>query len=870
MVEPQPPATARDPGVEDLLESSWRGRGRTIRGRELRLELAVTAVFLLAVAALVVLAPSTPRLDPVAIAVVVAYAIAANAAFPIGAGSAVPTQLFLVPLFALVSAELVPGLVLAGLVLSNLGSAIAGRSRVDRVVTSGGDAMHAIGPALVFVVLSAGDATEAGPWVIGLAFAAQLGFDFVSSLLHDLVVFRVRPALHARVLAQVWGVDAALLPFGLLAGVAAQDSAWAALAPLPLVALLRELAADRSRRIAAAHDRLLALEHERARHQGAVKRIGDALASRLDLGALMEVVTRVAAEALDGQAGRGSAVGESALSTSPSAIAGDPANRTVALGLAEREALSSSQLAEVEDGGVHAVASPIGGPREPIGVVAVARSRPYSNEERSLLARLCQRAAVSADEALRLEQLRAAEARMRHQAFHDELTGLANRAMFVDRLEQALGSRAEGADQLAVLFIDLDGFKLANDMLGHEAGDELLVVIARRISTCIRPGDTAARFGGDEFAAILDDLERGPEAIEVAERLRRKLSEPISVRGREFVVHASIGVAFSGPGVEREQLLRNADLAMYAAKGDGGDRVACFKEEMLTRATTRIELATDLPGALADGDFELHFQPIVNLRDGEIHAVEALVRWRRSSGGVLAPGEFITAAEHTGVIEELGRFVLDEACRFATRELPPGVAAPKVSVNVSPVQLRDAEFVSDVIETIRRHGLAPERLIIESTAIENAAAIRVNLGELHRLGVTLALDDFGTGHASLSYLTQLPIDLLKLDQSFITEIDRDADQARLVGGMIALARSLDLSVVAEGIERPSQLDRVRDLGADLGQGYLLAEPMDEQSLIRWLDPSDELGKGSRPGDAPDPTSGLPQAPRKLSIVRGNG
>ena len=825
------------PEVEELLESSWPGRGRSIRGRELRVELTVTAAFLGAAAALLALAPGALRLDPVAMAAVVAYAIAANAAFPVGAGFAAPTVLFLAPLFVLASAPLVPVLVFAGLVLATLALVAAGRARLDRLATCGGDAIHALGPALVLVVFADGSAADVSPAIIALAFVAQLGFDFGSSLLRELPVHRMPPQLHAKVLARVWAVDLALLPFGLLAAVASEEVAWAALAPLSLLPLLYALGADRSRRIASADDRLRALEHERRRHQTAIERIGDALASRLDLAALLDVVTRVATEALESEAGRGSARGTSALTPGPSALVNDPAGREAALGLAERRALASAQLAEVEEGGVHAVASPLGGPPEPIGVVAVARSRAYSNEERALLARLCQQAAVSAEEALRHERLRVAEARLRHQAFHDALTGLANRAMFVDRLQEAVRGHASGSRELAVLFVDLDGFKLANDTLGHEAGDELLVAIGRRLEACLRPGDTPARFGGDEFAAVLERLQHRAQATTLAERLRDKLSQPISVQGREFVVYPSIGLAFSGAGVDHEQLLRNADLAMYSAKQAGGNRVTAFEDEMLVRATTRIELAQDLPDALARGDFELRFQPIIDLGGGGVHAVEALVRWHHPSRGVLEPGEFIASAEHMGMIDELGRFVLDEACRLASAEFPSGVGKPKVSVNVSPMQLRDVRFVTDVIDRIRRHDVAPERLIIEVTesmAIEADAETRVNLRELHALGVSLALDDFGTGYSSLSYLAELPIDLLKLDRSLVAEVDRDPDRARLVGGVILLARSLGLPVVAEGIERPGQLERVVGLGADFGQGFVLVEPMDREALMRWF------------------------------------
>ncbi len=805
-----------------------------MEGRELHLELTVTAGFLAVCAILIAAAPGL-ELNPVAFAAVVAYAIAANVTFPVGAGHAVPTQLFLVPLFVLASAELVPVLIFVALILSNLIAAIAGRGGIDRVVTAGGDAIHAVGPALVIIAFASGEGATATPWVIGLAFCAQLGFDYLSSWIHDVVVFRVRPELHLRVLAQVWSVDAALLPFALLVAAAEQETAWATLAPLPLVVLLERLAADRQKRIAVAHERLEQLALERRKHQGAIDRLGESLAVRLDLDALLEVVTEGATEALSGSASRGMVLEREGLGITPVVSSGDIANLGGSLRQAEDEALRAAQLAVVDEDETHAMASLIGGPRDPIGLISLARATPYSNEERSLLTRLCQQAAVSFDEALQHERLRAAEARLRHQAHHDQLTGLGNRAMFIDRLMLAMAEHEQRPRKVAVLFMDLDGFKLANDMLGHEAGDELLAEIGARISRCIRPGDIAARIGGDEFTMMLEGLGASEEAGVVAERLLRSISEPIVVKARKVVVHASIGIAFSDLGIAPAELLSNADMAMYAAKRAGGNVALTFNGQMLDTATTQAQLATDLPRAIENGEFEVHFQPIVDLGSDELYAAEALVRWRNKSLGLLKPRDFVGAAEHTGTISGLGRFVLDRACQFVSEQ----EHGPKrVSVNVSPMQLRDPDLVAEVAASIRRHGIAPDKLIIEITesmAVGDDPATRVNMQELQSLGVILALDDFGTGYSSLSHLAQLPIDIVKLDRAFMGEIDGDPGQARFVGGVAALAQSLGLSVIAEGIERPSQLECVRDLGINLGQGYLLAEPMEAGSMVTWLD-----------------------------------
>jgi hypothetical protein len=351
---------------DELLEASWLGRGRAVRGRELGLELALTAAFLACAGGLLALAPPTGSVHPICVGVVIAYALAARADFPVGAGHAVPTVLFLVPLFALAPAQLVPLLVFGGLALAAAVEAAAGRARFDQVVHSAGDAVHALGPALVLVPLAGGDGTTATPAVIALAFAAQLGFDFGSSSLHDLVVFGVRPRLHLRVLLQVWGVDVALAPLGLLAAAAAQVAPAAALAPLPLVALLGAMSADRSRRIAAAHDRLSALRRERRRLHDAVERIGDAFAASLDLEALLGVVTTAATEALQGEAGQCAAVDRSGTPPTSSAFAGAAEGHRPALELAGKRALASPGApVAVERDGVHALACLIGSVAEP-------------------------------------------------------------------------------------------------------------------------------------------------------------------------------------------------------------------------------------------------------------------------------------------------------------------------------------------------------------------------------------------------------------------------------------------------------------------------------------------------------------------------
>jgi diguanylate cyclase (GGDEF)-like protein len=823
----------RPAGSDELLEASWTDRGRAVRGRELRLELLMTVAFTAGLAGLFALAGhGGEAAHPVVVAVVViAYAVASRADFAIGSGHVVPTQLFLVPLFALAPAHLVPALVFLGLALGLFGEVAFGRARLDRLAYCGGDAVHALGPALVITVFAGGDAMAASAGVLLLAFAAQLAFDFASSSLHDRLVFGTRPEVHARVLLQVWGVDAALAPIGLLAGEVTVHTPWAALAAVPLVALLSAMAADRSRRINSAHDRLEALRLERRRRDAAVLRVGDALASNLDLDALLELVGRAATEALDGEAGRARTV-----------EAESPCDGPVEAALrgAEERAVAASGIAEAELAGHHAIAGLIGSAADPIGVISVARTTPFTAEEHSLLVYLCGQAAVSASNVARHELLRDAEARLRHQAFHDGLTGLVNRSLFAERVSDAIGACSGRLGTLAVVYLDLDGFKLVNDTLGHEAGDELLSAAARRIRECLRHGDVAGRLGGDEFAVLLHELDGETGAQATAERLRASLREPFRIADRECMVRASIGIAMGAPGADHESLLRRADLAMYAAKSGGGDRVKGFRPEMLVDSDVRAQLATDLRRAVGGGELELRFQPIVDLRDGRVQLVEALVRWQHPVRGLLSPGAFIDLAEQTGVIHELGAFVVDEACRVAAGWQQTGGQAPAVSVNVSSAQLRSPGFASHVEAALAQRGLAADHLILEvteSVAMASDAETRATLDALRRLGVPLALDDFGTGYSSLSHLARMRADLLKLDREFLAGIDETPAQARLVGGVIQLARTLGVPVIAEGIERPAQLERLLELGGHLGQGYLLGVPADASVLAERLDGS---------------------------------
>ena len=445
-----------------------------------------------------------------------------------------------------------------------------------------------------------------------------------------------------------------------------------------------------------------------------------------------------------------------------------------------------------------------------------------------------------------ITERKALEESLEHQAFHDGLTGLPNRALFVDRLEHALAragrGRGGGADAagslVALLFVDLDGFKNVNDSLGHAAGDDLLVQAARRLGECVRPGDTVARLGGDEFTLLLEDVSGPEEALPVAERLAWLFEAPFSAGGREVYVTASVGVVVGGSESLPEELLRAADIAMYEAKKGGKARHAIFEEAMNQRVARRFELEADLRRALEGGELEVYYQPIVWLDSGLTHELEALVRWRRPGQGLVSPADFVPLAEETDLILPIGRHVLREACRQASginaERLGRHAEPIALSVNLSAKQFGDPGLVGDVACILRETGFAPRDLkleITESLMMENAASTMEALKELKALGVRIAVDDFGMGYSSLSYLKRFPVDYLKIDRSFVERLGRDPEDESIVVAIIAVARSLGLGVVAEGIETQEQRDKLLALGCERGQGYHFSRPL----------PADELG-----------------------------
>jgi diguanylate cyclase (GGDEF)-like protein/PAS domain S-box-containing protein len=437
------------------------------------------------------------------------------------------------------------------------------------------------------------------------------------------------------------------------------------------------------------------------------------------------------------------------------------------------------------------------------------------------------------------------EARLRHQAFHDSLTGLANRELFEDRLVQALARTLRRADQVAVLFIDLDDFKTVNDSLGHAIGDDLLRMTSARLQEAIRAHDTAARLGGDEFAVLLEDLEDAGAADAIAERVRRHLAVPVTLGGRRVKPSASIGLACAAAGAGADEVLGNADVAMYAAKERGKGQVVRFEPSMRERVVERLELTADLEPALLRDELFLEYQPVVDLRTGQVTGVEALLRWLHPQRGRLTPDRFIGLAESSGAIVQMGLWVLRNACAQLRRWDDDAL---EVSVNVSTRQLADPGFPADVRAALEDTGVAPERLTLEITEhllADDGETTREQLAALKEIGVLLAVDDFGTGYSALSYLQAFPLDVLKVDRSFVQGIDRDAEKARLVQGIVEMGHNLGMTVVAEGIEEPGEAALLREFRAGRGQGYLFARPVPADAIPGLLARTPTPGPGAR-------------------------
>ena len=433
----------------------------------------------------------------------------------------------------------------------------------------------------------------------------------------------------------------------------------------------------------------------------------------------------------------------------------------------------------------------------------------------------------------------ALEGQLRHQAFHDPLTGLANRPLFNDRVDHALDVARLTRRGIAILLLDLDRFKTINDSLGHSTGDELLVAVGERIVRCLRSGDTAARLGGDEFVILLEDVGELSEATSLATRIIEELSEPFALSGREVAIRGSIGIVLHRSGsISVDELVRNADAAMYAAKGAGTGSWRVFEAAMHQAAVKRLEVEAQLRTAVERNELVVHYQPLIDLVDGDVVGHEALVRWQHPTRGLVAPMEFVPIAEETGLIVPIGSWVLEQACAAAASWPARDNGDPvQISVNLSARQLFDPHLIDTVRSVVSRTGLEPGQLtleITESVLMEDTDLAVLQLNALKGVGVQIAIDDFGTGYSSLSYLRSFPVDVLKIDKSFTDTVAVDIEGACFVQAILHLAQVLRVTTVAEGVEHADQAERLRELGCDRAQGFHFGRPSADVRCVRFV------------------------------------
>ena len=439
---------------------------------------------------------------------------------------------------------------------------------------------------------------------------------------------------------------------------------------------------------------------------------------------------------------------------------------------------------------------------------------------------------------LEVQERQRFEQELRHQALHDSLTSLPNRALLIDRLEHGIEVAGRNEVGLTLLFIDLDRFKIVNDSLGHAAGDELLRVVTRRISRSLRPGDTLARLGGDEFVLLLPAPMPDANLARLTEHLFKVIARPVLIAEREVSVTCSLGCSvYPQDGNDAATLLRRADVAMYGAKREGGNRLRRYVPGQDSHADRQLEIETQLRQALHRGEFLLHYQPQVEVASGRIVGVEALVRWQHPVRGLVQPMEFISVAEATGLIEPIGQWVLDTACAQAAAWQRSGLPAVRMAINVSARQFHDPTLVSGVARALVKHGLSPEQMELEITESVSMSdpeeSVRI-LANFRALGVSVAIDDFGTGYSNLAYLRRFPVSRIKLDRAFISELDLHSSSHAIVVAIVAMAHALDLQVIAEGVETAGQRDQLLRHSCDELQGYWFSRPVDAAALGAML------------------------------------
>ena len=490
----------------------------------------------------------------------------------------------------------------------------------------------------------------------------------------------------------------------------------------------------------------------------------------------------------------------------------------------------------VADGLQTAMAAPVFQDGDPIGSLVVAsydRARRYGGAEQEVLLAFAEHASIALNDASAVDVMRQAFADAVDRAHHDTLTGLPNRALVLERLAEAIACARGQHASVGVLFVDLDRFKVVNDTLGHAAGDEVLIRIGQRLRAAVRPQDTVGRLAGDEFVVVCQDVGRRV-LVEVAERISRAIDVPLQLDGRDAVITASIGVALASPDRCAEDVLRDADSAMYQAKQRGRGRVELFDSAIRDRLLARVDTEQALRGVLARSELRLHYQPIVRAADGHLLAVEALVRWAHPGRGLMTPTDFVPLAEESSLILQLGRWVLREACAQLGRwqTVSPHLGHLQVGVNLSTRQFADPDIVPIAAEAIAQAGIAAQQLsleITESALMEEVETTTGTLRALKDLGVRLSIDDFGTGYSSLSYLKRFPVDVLKIDRSFVNGLGNDPEDQEIVHAVVSMAHALGLEVVGEGVETDAQLDELRRLDCDAAQGFLIGLPLPAES-----------------------------------------